>query len=263
DRSSHRLPYFLDRLGHTRTRGILAALERPRDVGVLEALHLPKHERRALSFGQHLDGLREIRERHAVAVGRRQPKVREAYQTLRAAGTIDHLVRRDAVEPCALLPTSRRRPRAERGQECLLIHVVGVIPVADKPQRVSEDLTLMALQKLAEGQQIGHGLAYRTLTPAPLWDGATVRAMDEKRAVLALMLSVIVACGGSTPAGSAGAGASAAATAGANASGGATSGGAGATTTAATTNGPKLADLLAAGKLAEYKITYMISASSG
>jgi len=88
--------------------------------------------------------------------------------------------------------------------------------------------------------------------------------MDGKRAVLALMLSVIVACGGSTPAGSAGAGASAAATAGANASGGATSGGGGATTTAATTtNGPKLADLLAAGKLAEYKITYRISASGG
>ena len=86
--------------------------------------------------------------------------------------------------------------------------------------------------------------------------------MDGKRAVLALMVSVIVACGGSTPAGSADAGASTATTGGANASGGSTSSGA-AATTAATTNGPKLADLLAAGKLAEYKITYRISASGG
>lgn len=89
--------------------------------------------------------------------------------------------------------------------------------------------------------------------------------MDGKRALVALAVTVsfVVACGGGTPA-STGAGSSAAGTqAGAStaptsaATGGAATGGAATPTPA----GPKLSEVLGAAKLAQYKVTYKITAS--
>jgi len=82
--------------------------------------------------------------------------------------------------------------------------------------------------------------------------------MDGKRAVLSLLFSTLVACGGAAPAtGGAGAGAGAtAATQGAAPTTAATASGAGGAASSA-----KLADLLSASKNAQYKITYKISVS--
>ena len=81
--------------------------------------------------------------------------------------------------------------------------------------------------------------------------------MDGKRAVLALLLTFVVACGGASPASSSGAGASAGAGTG---TAGAT--GAGSPATAqpgANSSEPKLLELLSAAKLTQYKVTYKIT----
>jgi hypothetical protein len=84
---------------------------------------------------------------------------------------------------------------------------------------------------------------------------ATVPLVDGKRAFAALALSLIVACGGAAPTTGA-----TATPGGATSSPGATSGaGTGSGTaapTAATATGPKLGDLLSAGRAAQYKVTY-------
>jgi hypothetical protein len=80
--------------------------------------------------------------------------------------------------------------------------------------------------------------------------------VDGKRAVVALLLTLIVSCGGAAPT-STGAGASTGAT-----SAAATQ--AGAATTAATQAGasqPGLSDLLASAKAKEYKVTYKVTAT--
>ena len=85
-----------------------------------------------------------------------------------------------------------------------------------------------------------------------------MRAVDGKRALGALVLSLIVACGGAAPATT---GASGAATpGGATASAGASSGSGAASGTPSAT---KLSDILAAGKNATYKITYKYAITGG
>src|ERR687887_48670 len=83
--------------------------------------------------------------------------------------------------------------------------------------------------------------------------------MDGKQAIVSVLCTLFVACGGAAPAtGGAGAGGSAAATTpSTGAATAATASGAG----SAGASGPKFADLLSAAKNAEYKITYKISAS--
>jgi hypothetical protein len=86
-----------------------------------------------------------------------------------------------------------------------------------------------------------------------MWDRVTVPVVDGKRAFAALALSLIVACGGA--ASTTGASPTAAATAaGATSSPAATSSGTPSGTPTAT--GPRLSDLLTAGRAAQYKITY-------
>ncbi|HUQ41533.1 MAG TPA: hypothetical protein VM052_03435 [Candidatus Limnocylindrales bacterium] len=79
--------------------------------------------------------------------------------------------------------------------------------------------------------------------------------MVGKRAALAVLLSAVVACGGTPKTSSTSPAASGAATQAAASGSGAGS---------ANTGGqPKLADLLAAGKLTSYKVTYRITATGG
>jgi len=86
--------------------------------------------------------------------------------------------------------------------------------------------------------------------------------MDGKRTLVALVLgaSLVVACGGA-PASSTGAGASAAGTQAAATSGASTNAPTTAAATSAAATGPKLADILAAAKLTQYKVTYKITAT--
>ncbi len=82
--------------------------------------------------------------------------------------------------------------------------------------------------------------------------------MDGKRAVLSLLFSVLVACGGAAPAtGGASAGASEGAAAATNAAPSPSSAASAAGGSAV--SGPKLTDLLSASKTAQYKITYKIT----
>jgi hypothetical protein len=83
--------------------------------------------------------------------------------------------------------------------------------------------------------------------------------VDGKRAVLALLLTFVVACGGASPASSNGAGASAGA---GNGTAGATGGGSPATAQPGTNSSqPKLLELLSAAKLTSYKVTYKLTAT--
>ena len=85
--------------------------------------------------------------------------------------------------------------------------------------------------------------------------------MDGKRAGLALLLTLVVSCGGASPASSGGTGASAA-----TSTGSAASTGAGTPATAqpgTNSSQPKLLELLSAAKLTQYKVTYKLSATGG
>lgn len=83
--------------------------------------------------------------------------------------------------------------------------------------------------------------------------------MDGKRAAVALLLTLVVSCGGATPTSNTGAGTSAAATSAATQAAAATA----AVTASATASAQSLSALLAAGKVKEYKITYKIAATGG
>jgi len=85
-----------------------------------------------------------------------------------------------------------------------------------------------------------------------------VRVVDGKRTFAALLVALIVACGGAAPASNSGAGSSAGATPGGGTSAtGTTSGsGSGTGSGAPTASGPKLSELLTAGKNTPYKVTY-------
>lgn len=87
--------------------------------------------------------------------------------------------------------------------------------------------------------------------------------MDGKRAGVALALTVVMACGGGSPAPAGGAAASSGAAAPTAAAATNASAATAAPATAAPTAAaqPKLADLLSASKLSQYKITYRIAAS--
>ena len=90
-----------------------------------------------------------------------------------------------------------------------------------------------------------------------MWDRVRVSAMGGKRALAALALSLIVACGGATPSSNTGSTASTAPSAGATATAGATSGsGTGTGTARPSASGPQLSTVLGAGRTAEYKISY-------
>src|SRR6266545_4019691 len=86
--------------------------------------------------------------------------------------------------------------------------------------------------------------------------------MDGKRAALALLVSLVVACGGAAPATTGGATASSGGASTAPTAAAATSARASAAVTPAA-NQPNFADVLAAAKLSQYKITYKITASGG
>lgn len=80
--------------------------------------------------------------------------------------------------------------------------------------------------------------------------------MDGKRAAVALLLTLLVSCGGATPTSNTGAGASAGATSAATQAGAATSAG-----TASGAAQPGLGSLLSSSKTQEYKVTYKITAT--
>ena len=80
--------------------------------------------------------------------------------------------------------------------------------------------------------------------------------MDGKRVAVALLLTLVVSCGGAAPTSTSGAGASAGASTG---TAGATGGGTPATAQPASASQPKLNELLSAAKLTQYKITYKIT----
>ena len=77
----------------------------------------------------------------------------ERYDAARLSHPIDRLVRGDLVEPRALVASARRRPRAERGEKCLLKQIVGLRTVPGEPKDVGEDFALVALQELTEGHR--------------------------------------------------------------------------------------------------------------
>jgi len=81
--------------------------------------------------------------------------------------------------------------------------------------------------------------------------------VDGKRAAVALLLTLVVSCGGATPTSTTGAVASAGATSAATQTGAATA------AVTATASAQSLSALLAAGKVKEYKITYKITATGG
>jgi hypothetical protein len=83
-----------------------------------------------------------------------------------------------------------------------------------------------------------------------------VRQVDGKRAVLALVTSFVVACGGAAPATTTGATATSASGAGTGAPATAATGG-GAASPAS--NQPNFTDVLAAAKLSQYKVTYKMT----
>ena len=80
--------------------------------------------------------------------------------------------------------------------------------------------------------------------------------MDGKRAAVALLLTLVVSCGGATPTSNTGAGASAGATSAATQAGAATS-----AATAASAAQPGLGSLLSSSKTQEYKVTYKVTAT--
>jgi hypothetical protein len=83
-----------------------------------------------------------------------------------------------------------------------------------------------------------------------------VPVVDGKRSFVTLLVALIVACGGATPASNSGAGSSAAATPGGATSGSGAPSGSGSGSGAPAASGPSLGDLLTAGKNTPYKVTY-------
>ena len=83
--------------------------------------------------------------------------------------------------------------------------------------------------------------------------------MDGKRAAVALLLTLVVSCGGATPTSNTGAGASAGATSAATGAGAAT--GTSSAATAAGSAQPGLGSLLTSSKTQEYKVTYKVTAT--
>ena len=92
-----------------------------------------------------------------------------------------------------------------------------------------------------------------------MWDAVLSRAMDGKRAVVALALTLVVSCGGTAPTSTSGTGVSnAVATNPASATGSVIPATAQPTANAGQ---PKLNEVLASAKLSEYKVTYKITAT--
>ena len=88
-----------------------------------------------------------------------------------------------------------------------------------------------------------------------------MRSVDGKRAFLAVLFAIVVACGGATPATSSGAPTLAGATPGGATAGTGPSSGSGSGSGAPSASGPKLSDLLAASKGTPYKVTYKYAIS--
>jgi len=114
----------------------------------------------------------------------------------------------------------------------------------------------MAFEQLTEGRDLRHSLIHRTLTPAPLWDRATVGQVDGKSALAALLVSLIVAvsCGGATST-TGTASPSAVGTAAAPSTGSSLPATAQPTASGSTSQA-QLGEVLAASRLSPYKITY-------
>jgi hypothetical protein len=87
--------------------------------------------------------------------------------------------------------------------------------------------------------------------------------MAKKRALFALILVLVVSCGGATPSSSGGASAGTSAATNTGAATGAATAGAGAAATgnAGAAAQPKLTEILSAAKLTQYKITYKLTAT--
>src|SRR4029077_6866272 len=86
-----------------------------------------------------------------------------------ASHLIDRLVRRNLVEPCPLVTGAWRRPRAERGEERLLVEIVGVRSASRQSQHIREDLALVALQKLTERPRSDPTTIERSPRPDVRW----------------------------------------------------------------------------------------------
>src|SRR5438094_8995943 len=148
--SSNGLLELLHGFRHAGPRRFLATAERVRYLLVGAALDLPQHERGTLSAREQADSVPKVRDGHAVWLGRGKTQIRDRHEPALVSRAIDRLVRRDLVEPRPLLARARRWPSSERGEEGLLIEVVGVAAIPGEPQRVREGLAFVPLEQLAD-----------------------------------------------------------------------------------------------------------------